>query len=392
MANNPYDRTVIQPRERPLSSDINQLESQADYSLRFLLHHLFGRRNTTASDALVVRQGFIGEGFKVRPSNPIAMTVVVKAGLGFLDYPTGTMVDGTASILSSIGGVINVDDLSRYKPVVLIADQTFVVPAAPAGPNTRIDIIEVKPDRRLADPASRAVLDTSTGVFSPTVVNKSLTWALDGRVGSVNEPALATAAISYKVGVAANPGTVPLTTPGWVKIAEILVGSGVVSMDHDTLIDRRTYLFANGVASASISTFLSATPGTAPYNFRLSAPPGLPIYLVGGTGGDLPTFYHLYVLGTADPVAATPDNGIYNTKHVLGFPDATPLDATNIANINSVRNADGAGTAKRAGAALGHPVQHFTGFVTQQKGSSPFDFSVNLAIDTGAQISITMGS
>ena len=34
MANKTYDRTIINPRERPLSSDINQAQSELDQALR----------------------------------------------------------------------------------------------------------------------------------------------------------------------------------------------------------------------------------------------------------------------------------------------------------------------------------------------------------------------
>ena len=41
MADRAFDRTIINPLEKPLSSDINQLQSQQDSTLRRMFERLF---------------------------------------------------------------------------------------------------------------------------------------------------------------------------------------------------------------------------------------------------------------------------------------------------------------------------------------------------------------
>jgi hypothetical protein len=226
MANGPFDRTILNPREKPLSSDINQAESQLDRSLRFFVETLFADGDTGA-----LRDGFINRSLLVEATSPTSLSVVVRRGLGF-------QIDASAAA-NAIGGVVGLDDLSSYKPVPLLADATFTVPAAPTAPDTRIDIIEVKASALATDPSTRQVLNITSGAFEPGVVNKILTWLLDSRVATVVSPANSTQPLSYKQGVAANPGTLPPTTVGYIKLCEIAVGSDVTFIAAADLTDSR---------------------------------------------------------------------------------------------------------------------------------------------------------
>src|SRR5574337_192482 len=138
------------------------------------------------------------------------MSVLLKAGIGFLDAPS--------DVPTSVGGIVGADDLSPYKPLPLNADMAIAIDAAPSAGNERIDIIEVKQDRRVENPLSRDVLNTGTGLFVPTLVNKTLAFSLDGRNGRVVSPSNSTTGVGYKVGVAAAVGTAlaPATTSGYV--------------------------------------------------------------------------------------------------------------------------------------------------------------------------------
>ena len=244
MANNPFNRVVLNPRERPLSSDINQAESEADRTLRTLLERVYVGRASDASDAAgAPLHGFIGDGFKIRPVSPLAMQVRVPAGMGFIYAPTDTP--------ASIGSVQGVDDLAAWKPLVLNADATLSVPAAPGAPNSRIDIIEVRYNRALADLANRDVLNTGTGRFEPVNVFKTLSWDMDGSTGVVAAPADSTAAISLKTGIAGVTPVAPATTAGYIKISEILVGSAVTTLDADVIKDLRYLLFPSSRWSMS---------------------------------------------------------------------------------------------------------------------------------------------
>jgi hypothetical protein len=270
MANNPFNRVVLNPRERPLSSDINQAESEADRTLRTLLERVYVGRASDASDAAgAPLNGFIGDGFKIRPVSPLAMQVRVPAGMGFIYAPTDT--------LSSIGSVQGVDDLAAWKPLVLNADATLSVPAAPGAPNSRIDIIEVRYNRALADLANRDVLNTGTGRFEPVNVFKTLSWDMDGSTGVVAAPADSTATISLKTGIVGVTPVAPATTAGYIKISEILVGSAVTTLAADVIKDLRYLLFPS--ARWSVACQLVA-PASGPLVCTLSnvqAPPGITV-------------------------------------------------------------------------------------------------------------------
>lgn len=265
MANGSFDRTIINPREKPLSSDINQAQSQLDRALRLFMQELLADGSTGA-----LREGFLNAGLKAVENSPAAMSVIVTKGVGFQD--------NSGLIATAIDGVVGLDDRESYKPVVLQDNHTFTVPTAPVAPNTRIDIIEVQASYLTTDPSTRSILNETTGAFDPTSVNKIITWLLDGRTGSVSAPSDSTQPLSYKVGVAANPGVAPATTSGYIKLCEIAVGSGVTTIVNANITDSRAVLKENNFQSAvtfeDAVTFDGAATfnGVATFNGDLSIP------------------------------------------------------------------------------------------------------------------------
>lgn len=243
MANGPFDRTIINVREKPLSTDINQAQSQLDRALRFFAEQLFSDSITGSP-----KNGFIGKGLQVGEDSPAGMSVVVRRGLGF-------QTDATLSV-SAIDSIVGLDDLHDYKLLPLLNNHTFSVATAPISPNTRIDIIEVKASYLTQDPSTRGILNTVTGAFDPTSINKILSHLLDGRTGTVVSPASSTAPLSYKQGVAGNPGSLPSTTSGYIKIAEIAVGSDVTSITDSDITDSRPLV---GTVSSTKTLYLPAT-------------------------------------------------------------------------------------------------------------------------------------
>ncbi len=229
MSNNPFDRTIINPREKPLSEDVNIYLAQLDRALRFFAKSLFS--TTTGSPV----SGFSQGGFRAVESGPQAMSVELKAGLGFQDLPGDTPTD--------IDGILGLNDLESYKPLVLTADLTIPVPTAPTAPNSRIDIIEVRADRLTTDNQSRQVFDNAANAFAATPVDKTLEFLLDGtKLGTVVSPADSTAAVSLKQGVAGTPGVAPAATSGYIKIAEIFVDGDVVLIEQADITDFRPQL------------------------------------------------------------------------------------------------------------------------------------------------------
>lgn len=318
MANRTFDRTIINTRERPISADINQAQSQLDRTIRdVLLNSYLSRSNTIASvrAAQTPINGFLGDGFYVRGS--AGMQVVVSAGVGFALNGGDTP--------SSINGATGTDDLALYKPLLITTDQTLAVPVAPSSGSERYDIIEVATDRRAENPTSRDVFDLGANKFSAQVVQKTLAFAMDSRSGQVTSPASSTVGLSYKIGTSAPTGTatVPSTTSGYLKVAEIYIAGGATALAQNTIRDTRRVLFPNNVGSVAL--VVNQTPGTpdvvsatsvmAPAGIavavRSTAPSGGPlrVYVVGG-GGDM----------QFSPTAATSASANNNYVARVGLP------------------------------------------------------------------------
>lgn len=263
----PFDRTNIGLRERPVSSDLNRAQSQIYRTITDLMQQLFGGSASPQS-------GFIGPALSINALSPAAMSVQVAAGMGFLYNASDLPTDIGATDLEGV------DDISPYKPIVLNSPVTFVVPTAPAGPNTRIDIIEVNVNRLLVDSTPREQLDVPTKTFLAHSFYKTLTFSIDGFTGSVTTPAASTAALSYKIGAPGNPGVAPATTPGYIKLGEVHVGSAVTTIVAGNIVDSRSLLLPRGSylgrqIFTSNGTY-NPTPGTSRVRVRLCG---------GGAGG-----------------------------------------------------------------------------------------------------------
>ena len=274
MANNPFNRTIINARERPMSPDINRAQSSLDRSIRALLASIYtGRAYAVYPDGptTVPPSGFIGEAFKVRPAATPSMVLTVKKGFGFL-YD--------ATVLSDINSIGGLDDLSTWKPTVLNADVTFTVPSQPSG-NGRKDIVEIKTNNlQIGEPTSRDVFNISTGEFDANTVNKTLAWDYDGGV-QINPygGGDSTAAIALKQGQTLATPVAPATSVGYTKIAEILVGGGVTAIDSDVILDNRTMLFPGGTHTIAARMSVSSTTAQL---LLLNAAPGVFASVVHG--------------------------------------------------------------------------------------------------------------
>lgn len=275
MANNPWDREVFNLNERALSPDLNQVASYADQALRDFVLNLLAERNATNDDSrktLPAANGamFFGSGFKVRAVAVPVMQVTLDIGLGIFNDNT------SASNVSSVSGL---NDLSVLKPLSLTAVETITVPTADVT-NPRIDIVEVALDRRLADLTARDVLNTSTGFFASTNVNKTLTYNQSGRstvngVGSIN----------YKTGTAAAVPAAPATDAGYVKIAEIDVKANGTKIMTENIRDFRSMYGIGGALPFSFRVVVPRTPtsgGVATIS-QISLPPGMMVVAAAAT-------------------------------------------------------------------------------------------------------------
>jgi hypothetical protein len=278
MANQAWDRAVINVRERPLSSDINTAQSQLDRSVRDMLASFFISRISGSSDlSNNPRTGFIGDGLKVRQPAAPGLSVQLAPGLGFMYAP--------ADVPQAVGGVVGLDDLSVYKPLPLLASATISgITAGPAAGFDRYDIVEVKVNRVLGNPLSRDTLDTISGLFVSGNVNKTMGFTLDGSVGVVTSPSLSTAAISYKVGVvAATGGAVePAVTSGYVKIATIFSNNGnmTTGVTRGNIIDQRLLLHPHGMMPFAASFNVPTGAAAPPTGVLFSGPPGVELVVL----------------------------------------------------------------------------------------------------------------
>jgi hypothetical protein len=235
MADKPFDRRVYRQRERPLSTDLNEQASWADYSVREVVRAFQDYRLGTPvggvdlPDVQGTTSGFIGTGFRVRASTPAAFEVVVTRGLGFIrdaaDVPTDI---GSGDVVPMTG----VDDEHVYKPVYLHTDQTITaIPAAdPAQP--RIDLVEVQIGRRQLDSANREILNAATGVFGSSAVNKTLAFDV-GTVADGDFSINGVRNVNYKTGTpGANP-VAPAVTAGYTRLAHVHIEAlGVTIVDN----------------------------------------------------------------------------------------------------------------------------------------------------------------
>lgn len=375
MSKRPFDRDVLRPLEGPKSVDFNRLAAEgANAGLMHLLRSVGGPQSSlTNTDADADFFGFYGAGFLVVPTSPASTNVRILAGLGAkrdaLDQP------------SAIGGVDGLDEINDVKPVVLRTDiPTVAVPAPPASPDQRIDIIEVAVRRDLYDTTATNFLQLPSATRVPLPVTKTLSYAVDPAqvpITYVTDPAPSTSPISYKIGQPGNPPTAPATTAGYVKIAEILVDN-VVSNPAGTIrqvhiADYRRLLFLGGSATFSLTASFPLAAGTAPTVLNAAVPPGVRL-AVSRLAGATPQFevYVLNNLRDAVLTAHSPKQGAYPTttfQSVRGEQSSlAAIDATSQTAIGAATR-----TAPAQEVPIGQPARKLFGVVTNWNGTTFVD-------------------
>jgi hypothetical protein len=130
-------------------------------------------------------------------------------------------------------------------------------------------------NRVQGNPLSRDVLNTGTGVFVSTSVNKTMAFTLDGSVGVVTDPAASTAAISYKQGIPGAVPTEPSVTAGYVKIATLKIPTALAAITKSHVIDQRVILCPAGLDKFHCDFIVPIGAATPPSGLRLFSQPGL---------------------------------------------------------------------------------------------------------------------
>ena len=273
MANLPFDRVVWNPLEKALSTDWNLNTSEQDRSLRDTMLALMNLRAPTSFSSSIgigypaLAEGFVGGSFMVVPNNPDDMSVNIVPGIGFLSNP---------SVTTGVDSISGLNDLSLYSPVALSSTQNVTVPVVSTVGRERFDRIEIKVDRRLST-STTPVLNPSTGVFGTDLLKKTMSYSLDGDIGSVSASSASIAGISRKQGAEAVIGAAspPLATSGYVTLAIIRVYQGMSSITGYHIQDVRNVIAPNGSFDVCLRMDVESDTYFGFTNPTVSAPPGV---------------------------------------------------------------------------------------------------------------------
>lgn len=255
-----FRRVLIPVRQRPSSADHNTLQWRQEVQNLAMAGMAFGGSQMAPATASTGRyssngaSGFYAGGFWCvlnLASPPFGVKLTAGLGFSYLGPTDATDIDSNQGANWEYQGQWGV-------PLALSQDQSFTVPPPPPVGSSRIDIIEVRADYLANDPQTVGIFNTGTEVFNPTVLNKSLTWDLYGRTGSVTAPNPSTACISYVTGQtvagAITAATEPTTTAGYMKVARINLdasGGAIAALTDAMIADMRRPILAHNIVSVS---------------------------------------------------------------------------------------------------------------------------------------------
>jgi len=284
--NNPFDVLITNAGEQGLSLDFNRGFSQADFALRYYLEQLLHQRSGASPPDQRMGtpvSGFFGDGFKVRPAT--GLQVKLQNGLGF-QWSASQVVNGL-SHTTIVGATQGISDLAAFKPLVLTTNYPMDTPGeliplapAPAAPNARFDLIEVRAAWAAVDVETRNIINAPGRKLDPDAAcPKTASWVLNGRQGiTTGNASQGTAPINYKVGDAGNPPNIPITSTGYLPLALVYVNNGAVALASDDIIDLRDMLYTH--AQGTVSGMIQVNTGALgpPTIVGLKAPPGVEVY------------------------------------------------------------------------------------------------------------------
>lgn len=207
---------IVNPSERVASGDPNRMQAFANASLAELLRRIFDATSTEDTAAGAINLG-------AATTSPLRAEIIN----GLLFKPEISSVD--CSVLPGVVLMVDPDtvpsaDDSPYKMVLSdgVAIGTLSFTANSSG-QARVDVVEC---RRLPDvvseTATRDVFAVSTGLFTPTTVDKAKSDTLQFRIRT------------------GTPGSgFPGTASGWLPLAVACVPNGSTDWDDATVWDVR---------------------------------------------------------------------------------------------------------------------------------------------------------
>lgn len=209
-------RFIFNTRERALSGDQNRAQDVHDQMLAEILRGLFD-----ASSELDQKAGSV-EVFSTGSETPPSATIIA----GIRPRPEV----GTTNLFVEGGSLVIVDkpapttDESKLAFVVDPGVQTAgVLTLTPgSGGSIRIDVIECQRIEPVLESDSRDIFNSSTGLFTPAMVDK-----------------VVAARLNYRIRTGTIGGGFPGVAAGWIPLAVCSVPSGATTWDDVTLWDVR---------------------------------------------------------------------------------------------------------------------------------------------------------
>jgi len=242
MANKPFEYTIINPLERPTSTDINQLQAQAHYDLRQFAYEIFGRQN-----------GFLGYSFNPEPYSPPTDSFSVQQGVAF-QFGLAENTFGTPPIPGLV-------DSYQQKAVTTTVREINAQPVPAGAGEKRYDLLMIRApagDERLTNPQNVGIFNPTLGTFgiSATSKYKTLTSSLDEfTIESITSAQTPTAPIVYKSGNvftgAWDPVNKPSVNVGYLGVAYIQRYAGQTEIVAGDIEDARTLLTVPAMAGGS---------------------------------------------------------------------------------------------------------------------------------------------
>lgn len=258
MANKPFEYTIINPLERPTSTDINQLQAQAHYDLRQFAYEIFGRQN-----------GFLGYSFNPEPNSPADGTFYIQQGVAF-QFGAAENTFGTPPIPGLV-------DSYQQKAVTTINRQITAEPVPAGAGEKRYDLLMIRApsgDERLKNPQSVGIFNPTLGSFPAAVEKyKTLTSSLtEFDVEPISSTGTPTSPIVYKSGNvftgAWDPVNKPAVDVGYLGVAYIRRYEGQAAIEAADIEDARTLLAVpaqsggSGVSSVGDAGAIAYSNGT----------------------------------------------------------------------------------------------------------------------------------
>ena len=319
----PFQRRVINPLQRPLSSDLN-LQAFYDSVTQAYLGGAVYSGGPNASTP-TFRSGYIGNSFRPKASATSRAVVILK-GLGFLNAATAYDTD-------AIGNIVGVN-AGSYAPVVCQPDSASeegvsLAVADLATGYARIDAVVVKAPELPSDYQNIGLLNPSSSTFSFAERPQQFTENVADSQAQISPAALRI--ITGSAVLSPATPTVPTVPAGYDLIALVRppVGTGLLS--DANLQDARSVLVPGGSMLLPF-TFGSHITEPIGYDFGNGYQVVVnPVYSIPPDQGQ--KTFEVYVAGNID--LATKDVRVIGGSCTSGFETLANTWANAVCAVNS---------------------------------------------------------